>query len=61
MTLRDFFAAKAMYALIRNYSQESDFNAFSKQCADKGMSPPELFAGMAYENADAMLKAREAK
>lgn len=55
MTMRDYFAAKAMQALIRNYTADEDFKAFSKQSDDKGIGVPELIAGMAYENADAML------
>ena len=45
MTLRDYFAAKAMQAEMMNGVHESDF--------------PE-YAGRAYKMADAMLKAREA-
>ena len=45
MTLRDYFAAKAMQALLsQNFG---------------GAMSDELLAGMAYAMADAMLKARE--
>jgi hypothetical protein len=44
MTLRDYFAAKAMQGLL-----SSDVNA-----------PLEVFAKQSYKVADAMLKAREA-
>lgn len=43
MTLRDYFAAKAMQPMVNEYD---DFN---------------LMARTAYDMADAMLKAREAK
>lgn len=47
MTLRDYFAAKAMQAFLRNLQpQEVD-------------EPYSTWAGDAYEMADAMLKARE--
>ena len=45
MSLRDYFAAKAMAALIAEYAQ---------------MSGPDIIAHVAYMMADAMLKAREA-
>ena len=58
MTLRDYFAAKAMnqiikqaYALEKNCDEEDDFSFTAT------MFP---FAKEAYQWADAMLKAREA-
>jgi len=48
MTLRDYFAAKAMQGLLA--AQVHGFN-------DRPAKGP--FASMAYEMADAMLKARE--
>lgn len=47
MTLRDYFAAKAMQALL---TRETKFNGDLR-----------LYAGAAYDMADAMLKAREQK
>jgi hypothetical protein len=47
MTLRDYFAAKAMAALIAHPDSDGD-------------KPPSVFANTAYTIADAMLKAREA-
>ena len=47
MTLRDYFAAKAMMALIAHPDSDGD-------------KPPSVFAKTAYVMADAMLKAREA-
>jgi hypothetical protein len=58
ITLRDYFAGLAMSSLIRNYSVEEEFKAFSQQVKQTGLTPPEIFAKMAYENADAMLKFR---
>lgn len=45
MTLRDYFAAKAMQGLM---AADTDFNL-----------PPDVVARDAYDTADAMLKARE--
>jgi hypothetical protein len=49
MTLRDYFAAKAMQGIIFN---DGDF-------LDARYSSPENIAFAAYHMADAMLKARE--
>lgn len=46
MTLRDYFAAKAMQGLIHHF----DFGTFSND--------PMRLAGWAYDAADAMIKAR---
>ena len=47
MTLRDYFAAKAMAAMIAHPDSSVDV-------------PPSAFANGAYRMADAMLKARQA-
>jgi hypothetical protein len=47
MTLRDYFAAKAMQSMLAHPN--------SKETAS-----PQVYAGAAYQMADAMLKAREA-
>jgi len=47
MTLRDYFAAKAMMAIIAHPDSDGD-------------KPPAVFAKTAYVMADAMMKAREA-
>ena len=49
MTLRDYFAAKAMQGIV---SSTGDF-------LDARYSSPETIANAAYHMADAMLKARE--
>ena len=49
MTLRDYFAAKAMQGIIS-----------SEQHGDEEFVTPEMYARDAYKYADAMLKAREA-
>ena len=46
MTLRDYFAAKAIQGLLAGYT--------------KGVPPADITAAAAYSYADAMLKAREA-
>jgi hypothetical protein len=48
MTLRDYFAAKAMQAILS--APDANKKTFTS-----------LIAGVAYQFADAMLKAREAK
>ena len=56
MTLRDYFAAKALQAILRGYDVVTSFE-------DEEVSEPEgmpnLIAKDAYIMADAMLKARE--
>ena len=47
MTLRDYFAAKAMQAITPSFANENILN------------PAEAIADKAYALADAMLKARE--
>jgi hypothetical protein len=49
MTLRDYFAAKAMQAVITGYATQNKVDSYS-----------DYWAGFAYEMSDAMLKAREA-
>ena len=49
MALRDYFAAKAMQAVITGYATQNKVDSYS-----------DYWAGFAYEMADAMLKAREA-
>jgi len=55
MTLRDYFAAKAMQGMLSNF----DWMQHAAQQFE-GVSGEELVPQMAYEIADAMLKAREA-
>lgn len=54
MDLRDYFAAKAMQALVNN----KDINQTVKEIKNPDVLP-KLASGMAYEIADAMMKARE--
>ena len=49
MTLRDYFAAKAMQGWLSTYPTEMDISNVNKEFVAKYM----------YEMADAMLKARE--
>lgn len=55
MSLRDYFAAKAMQAHIA-----ASTNALSKAYADDPDAVNPIIAQASYEMADAMLKAREA-
>jgi ABC-type nitrate/sulfonate/bicarbonate transport system substrate-binding protein len=54
MSLRDYFAAKAIDAAFKFYD-----DGYCGTLGDK--TPAELVATVAYEIADAMVKAREAK
>jgi hypothetical protein len=56
MTLRDYFAAKAIQAILPSYQNVFDDETGS----DDDPTFPELLAKDAYVMADAMLKAREA-
>ncbi len=57
MTLRDYFAAKAMQAMLPTYDIPLVFDDETWKEGEKTM--PELIAIDAYVMADAMLKARE--
>jgi len=56
ITIRDYFAAKAMATMLPNYDIPSLFEEILDE-GDKSM--PELIAIDAYVMADAMLKARK--
>jgi hypothetical protein len=56
MTLRDYFAAKAMQSILPSYQNVFDDETGS----DDDPTFPELLAKDAYVMADAMLKVREA-
>ena len=58
MTLRDYFAAKAMATMLPNYDIPSLFEEILDE-GDKSM--PDLIAIDAYVMADAMLEARKCK
>lgn len=55
MTMRDFFAAGAMRALLA----EKMFSAASESAKDAGKTTPMIIAAAAYEMADAMLEVRK--
>ena len=57
MTLRDYFAAKAMQGIIEKYGSNPPY--FDEDGWDDG--PDQEIARWAYELADAMLRARESK
>jgi hypothetical protein len=54
MTLRDYFAAKAMQVMMAETDGEGDDNPGSPRWS------PEEVANLSYDQADAMLRAREA-
>ncbi len=55
MTLRDYFAAKAMQGLVGSAEWREDISEPEDRC---GLEPTEFTAKSAYIIADAMLKAR---
>ena len=55
MTLRDYFAAKAMQAILRGYDVVT---SFEDEEVNEPEGMPNLIAKDAYIMADAMLKAR---
>jgi hypothetical protein len=57
MTLRDYFAAKALHAEIITGRQRYDLGLLE---VDEWRQAQQLIAGYAYDMADAMLKARTA-
>lgn len=56
MTLRDYFAAKAMQARLTDYES---CKSIYEQATEAGISFAREVALQAYDMADAMLKARE--
>lgn len=58
MTLRDYFAAKAMQGML---SDRSNIDAIVTKAEEQHCDMTVWLADMAYECADAMLKAREGK
>jgi hypothetical protein len=56
MTLRDYFAAHAMQAMLSNL----EFLVRVSADQDVGDSPKERVSNVAFDYADAMMKAREA-
>ena len=59
MTLRDYFAAKAMQGFISAKAWHPDFVFGDDWKWDAGMKASEAVGKVAYQYADAMLKARE--
>lgn len=57
MTLRDYFAAKAMQGLINPLQNPSDLQMAIRHKGVK--TAQEFFASVAYDIADAMLKERD--
>ena len=63
MTLRDYFAAKAMEALIHDASVEPSGGSladwWSNSIENDELAGADIFAAAAYEMADAMIAARK--
>lgn len=61
MSLRDYFAAKALNGLCASLSDETPRNLFLENAKREGIAPKERLALSAYEYADAMIRARGAE
>ena len=61
MTLRDYFAAKAMQGIVSSIDGEANYQRLRGHAAGAGLSVSEWIARDAFKQADAMLKAREVK
>lgn len=59
MTLRDYFAAKAMQGIVSSIDGEDSYQRLRGHAAAAGLSVSEWIACDAYKQADAMLAARE--
>lgn len=59
MSLRDYFAAKALQGILAKYGIKADLMGIEEHLADITGRTCEDIANNAYELADAMLKARE--
>lgn len=58
MTLRDYFAAKAMAAMISTINNDQDYYRYDTMACNEGITVSEWFAKRAYHQADAMIEAR---
>lgn len=56
MTLRDYFAAKAMEGM---WSNKSFLGALDKSASEKNLSPADFISECAYEQADSMIAWRD--
>ena len=61
MSLRDYFAAKAMQGIVSSIDGEDNYRRLRGHAAAAELSVSEWIARDAYKQADAMLKAREVK
>ena len=61
MTLRDYFAAKAMQGIVSSIATEDDYRRLRGHASASGLTVSEWIARDAFKQADAMLKAREVK
>jgi hypothetical protein len=60
MSLRDYFAAKAMQGIVGSIDSEESYDRLRGHARYVGLSLSQWIARDAYKQADAMLKAREA-
>lgn len=57
--LRDFFASKAMQAMLTGIDTDKKFLRYRSIAKEKGLSVSEWIAQDSYKQADAMIKYRE--
>lgn len=55
---RDYFAGKAMAAMIQSIDSENNYLRFKEHANEKNMSVSEWIATESYKQADAMLSIR---
>ena len=60
MSLRDYFAAKAMQGIVSSIDSEGGYQRLRGHAANAGLSVSQWIARDAYKQADAMLNEREA-
>lgn len=59
MTVREYYAALAMHAILINAGTETGAKSLMKLSAENCIRPSDQIAKMAYEQADAMLEWKE--
>lgn len=59
MTLRDYFAAKALQGVVTAFMDAKNFDTMKKRCELRGMTVGKFITGFAYEAADDMLLERD--
>lgn len=61
ITVRDYFAAKAMLGILNTFSNQASIHGFFADAEAMKMNGKDLVSHQAYEQADSMLAEREKK